>query len=206
MQTAEEWGLRSGPHPWERWRSPVNQCRISPLDPPYDEKTQELFDLVMPPGKEPLNLFRTLATNRRIFPRFMRAGVLDRGPVPILDRELVIQRTTARCGSEYEWGVHVTAFARPLQIPNEIVAASVTAAFDDPLWTPRQSVLIRLCDELHDTGTIADELWEALEAHFNPQQIVELIYLVGMYHTVSFLANGLQVELEEDAERFPGQA
>jgi len=37
----------------------------------------------MPEGIEQPALFRTLATNGRIFPRFMRAGVLDRGPVEI---------------------------------------------------------------------------------------------------------------------------
>ncbi len=63
---------------------------------------------------EPLKLFRTVATHDRIFSRFMCAGVLVRGPVEIRDRELVILRTTERCRSEYEWGVHVNADARPL--------------------------------------------------------------------------------------------
>jgi len=66
--------------------------RITPIDPPYSDKTQKLFDLAMPEGMEPLSLFRVLARSERILPRFMRAGVLDRGPVPIRDRELVIHR------------------------------------------------------------------------------------------------------------------
>ena len=74
--------------------------RIQPLVPPYAPEIQKLFDVVMPPGMDPLLLFRTLATNPRIFPRFMKAGVLDRGPVEIRDRELVIHRTTARCGAD----------------------------------------------------------------------------------------------------------
>ncbi len=56
----------------------------------------------MPDGMDPLVLFRVLATSERIFPRFMRAGVLDKGPVEIRHRELVIHRTTALCGAEYE--------------------------------------------------------------------------------------------------------
>jgi 4-carboxymuconolactone decarboxylase len=183
----------------------MSSHRIPPLDPPYSPETQKLFDLVIPAGMEPLKLFRTLARNGRIFPRFMRAGVLDRGPVAIRDRELVIHRTTARCGSEYEWGVHVNAFARPLGLSEDVIEATLTASWRDPLWTPSQSALIRLCDELHDTASISDELWAELEQHFGADQIVELIYTAGLYHAVSFLTNGLRIELEDFGERFPGR-
>ena len=184
----------------------MSSQRIPPLDPPYSPETQKLFDLVMPAGMEPLKLFRTLAGNGRIFPRFMRAGVLDRGPVAIRDRELVIHRTTARCGSQYEWGVHVNAFARPLGLSEEVIEATVTASWRDPLWTPSQSALVRLCDELHETASISDELWAELEVHFSADQIVELIYTAGLYHAVSFLTNGLRIELEDFGARFPAEA
>jgi alkylhydroperoxidase family enzyme len=177
--------------------------RIAPLDPPYDADTRRLFDLVMPEGMEPLRLFRTLARNRRIFPRFMRAGVLDRGPVAIRDRELVILRTTARCRSEYEWGVHVAAFARPLGMPEAWIRATAHASAGDPIWSPREAALVRVCDALHDTASISDALWRELCAHFDEEQRLELIYTAGMYHAVSFLTNGLALELEPFGERFP---
>ena len=53
-------------------------ARIAPIEAPYDEETQKLFDLVMPEGMEPLLLFRTLARSDRVFPRFMRAGISSR--------------------------------------------------------------------------------------------------------------------------------
>ncbi len=181
----------------------MTEPRIAPLDPPYDDATRKLFDVVMPEGMEPLTLFRTLATSPRIFPRFMRAGVLDRGPVAIRDRELVIHRTTARCRSEYEWGVHVTAFARPLGLSDEWIRATATAGAEDPIWTPAQAALVRLCDELHDTSGISDALWKELRGHFSEEQLLELIYTIGMYHAVSFLTNGLGLEPEAFGERFP---
>ena len=64
-------------------------------------------------------------------------------------------------------------------------------------------MLILLCDELHETSSISDGLWEALCKHFTSDQIIELIYTVGIYHTVSYLTNGLKIELEEFGERFP---
>jgi alkylhydroperoxidase family enzyme len=176
--------------------------RVAPLDPPYDPKIQALFDLVMPEGMAPLELFRVLARSDRLFPRFMRAGVLDRGPVPIRDRELVIHRTTAVCRAEYEWGVHVTAFGRPLGFSDELLRATVEGDSTDPVFDARQSALIRLCDELHTDANISAEAWTQLEEHFDEMQILELIYTVGMYHSVSFLVNGLRLEGEPIGARF----
>jgi alkylhydroperoxidase family enzyme len=160
----------------------------------------------MPEGMDPLILFRTLATNERIYPRFMRAGVLDRGPVPIRDRELVILRTTARCRSEYEWGVHVSAFARPLGLGEATIDATVLEPSDAEQWTPKERALLSLCDELHDSADVSDVTWEALERDFDEKQILELIYTAGLYHVVSFLTNALRLPLEPMGARFPAAA
>ncbi len=170
--------------------------RIAPLDPPYTEETRRLFDLAMPEGMEPLSLFRVLAQSERLLPRFMRAGVLDKGPVPIRDREIVIHRTTARCQAEYEWGVHVNAFGRPLGLGDAVLRATVFGDAMDPAFDERQSVLVQLCDELHDTSTIRAETWMKLGEFFDDQQRMELIYTAGFYHMVSFLVNGLDLEPE----------
>lgn len=176
--------------------------RIAPLDPPYSDKTQKLFDLAMPEGMEPLALFRVMARSERLLPRFMRAGVLDRGPVPIRDREIVIHRTTARCEAEYEWGVHVNAFGRPLELGEDVLRAILQGDATDPAFNDRQACLVRMCDELHETSTLGDEAWDQLRQHFDEMQILELIYTVGMYHTVSFLVNGLGLENEAFGARF----
>jgi 4-carboxymuconolactone decarboxylase len=176
--------------------------RISPVDPPYAEATQKLFDLAMPEGMEPLEFFRVMARSERLLPRFMRSGILDRGPVPIRDREIVIHRTTARCGAEYEWGVHVNAFWRPLELGEDVLRAIVHGEATDPAFDPRQSCLVRMCDEFHETSTLGADTWNDLRSHFDEMQILELIYTVGMYHSVSFLVNGLGLENEAFGARF----
>ncbi len=181
----------------------MSDSRISPINPPYSEAHRRLFDLVMPEGMEPLTLFRVLANSERVFSRFMRAGVLDRGPVPIRLRELVIHRTTARCHSEYEWGVHVNAFARPLGVSVGWIRASVAGEADDPAFSADEATLIRLCDQLHDTSTISESLWHDLTERFEEEVILELIYTIGMYHAVSFLTNGLALANETFGEHFP---
>src|ERR1700719_1020134 len=88
--------------------------RIAPLTPPYTPDAQALLDKWMPPGSavEPLRLFRTLAVHEPLASRMrpLGAGILAHGQVPARDREIVISRTCARTGAEYEWGVHAVAF------------------------------------------------------------------------------------------------
>ena len=160
---------------------------------------------MMPPGVEPLKLFRTVAHNHDILERFRKTGayILNFGTVEPADREVVIHRTTARNNCEYEWGVHAVAFGRPLGFTDEQLRATVHGTADDPAFTERQALLVRLVDELHDTGTVSDDLWSSLAAEWEPGQLVELIATVGFYHLVSFAANALGVEREEYAERFP---
>lgn len=103
------------------------QARIAPLEPPYSPPVQAALDRIMPKGVPPLALFRTLAVNERVFLRVMAGGLLDRGSISLREREIVIDRTCARCGSEYEWGVHVAFFAERVGFTPEQVAATCGA-------------------------------------------------------------------------------
>jgi alkylhydroperoxidase family enzyme len=177
--------------------------RIAPLMPPYDPPVADTLAVMMPPGLEPIALFRTLAHNPRILEKFRASNLLDRGSIARRDRELVILRTTARCGAEYEWGVHVAFFAARVGLSETVVAATVTAGANDPVWSPHDALLIRLSDALHDRAAVADDLWTELAREWSAAQLIELIVLAGFYHTVSFVVNAVEVELEAFAARFP---
>jgi 4-carboxymuconolactone decarboxylase len=177
--------------------------RLAPLEPPYEPEVASELEKLMPPGVDPLLLFRTLAHNPRVLGRFRRGGLLDPGSITPREREIVIHRTCARCGSEYEWGVHAVVFGRRYGLTDEQLAATVHGSAEDPAWSAREALLIRLVDQLHDTDTVRDSLWEELSKHWNAAQLVELVVLVGFYHTVSFITNAARVQLEEAAERFP---
>jgi alkylhydroperoxidase family enzyme len=157
---------------------------------------------MMPPGFEPIKLFRTLAHNPRILHKFRLGNLLDRGSIDRREREIVILRTCARCEAEYEWGVHVSFFAQRFGITQEQIEATVHGNSEDPVWSPRDAILIRLVDELHDTAQVSDKLWHDLKNFWDAQQLIEFIVLTGFYHTVSFVINGASIELEEGAARF----
>jgi alkylhydroperoxidase family enzyme len=179
-------------------------ARIQPLDPPYAETVQADFDRVMR-GLPPLRLFRTVAKNPRVLSRMIAGGLLDRGSISLRLRELMILRITARCGAEYEWGVHVAAYgAKAAWTPAEL-AASVHGGAGD--WKAAdERLVIELADALHAHGDVEDALWVRLRGAFGEDQLIELIMLAGLYHAVSFMLNVTRVELEKSAPRFPPRA
>jgi alkylhydroperoxidase family enzyme len=179
------------------------QGRIAPEVPPFGPEIDAALKRIMPEGTPPLVLFTTLARNPRVFQRFMAGGLLDKGSISLREREIVIDRTTARCGSEYEWGVHVAIFAGPAALSPAQIHATVRGRADALVWSPRERLLIRLVDALHDHATIDSDLWVELRREFNDEQLIELVVLTGFYHTVSFATNAFALPLEESAARFP---
>jgi alkylhydroperoxidase family enzyme len=175
--------------------------RLPPCEPPYDPSAAEDFAKIMPPGVPPIRLFRTLAHNPRVLHRVRRGGLLDPGSISLREREVMILRTTALCRSEYEWGTHIAFFGKAAGFTPEQLAATVTG---DPAPFPEtERLLLALCESLHRTAAVPDELWQALAAAYRPDQIVELLALAGQYHTIAYLTNALQIEPEDGAPRFP---
>ena len=177
--------------------------RVEPVAPPYSPELQKAFDAIMPPGVPPLALFTTLARVPRIWERFRAGSLLDRGPLSLRHREIVIDRACARCGCAYEWGVHVAFFAQRVGLSDGQVRATVHGDADHAAWTDEERLLVRMVDELHDSATLSDSTWDALARAFSIEQILELLALVGFYHTVSFFANSLRLPPEPFAVPFP---
>ena len=175
--------------------------RIAPLTAPYKDDVQKSFDAIMPPGADPLVLFRTLATSDRHWRKFRAGSLLDRGPLSLRAREIVINRTCALAGCEYEWGVHVAIFAGPARLTEEQVAATVSG--ERGCWTPAERALLEAVDALHARATLNEGEWTALRAHYEEDQILEVLLLCGFYRTVAYVANGLALPLEPTAARFP---
>lgn len=180
----------------------MTQPRIAPLDPPYPPGMQAEFDKLMR-GAPPLTLFRIVGRNPRVLSRMMAGGLLDRGSITVRQRELMILRTTARCGAEYEWGVHVAAYGAKSGWTKDDLQASVHADAGAACWKPDEAAIVRLADALHDTGNVTDALWAELKKLFADEQLIELVMLAGLYHSVSFTLNAFRVPLEPSAPRFP---
>ena len=177
--------------------------RIAPLEPPYAPEIQGQFDRIMR-GAPPLTLFRVIASSPRAWEKFCAAGLLDRGPLSLRQREIVIDRTCALNGCEYEWGVHVATFAEAARLSEAEIRATVREGADAACWTEAERALLVAVEALHARATLSDDEFATLAAHYDEAQIFEVILLCGFYRTVSYLANGLRLPLEEKAARFPG--
>jgi len=187
--------------------SPATAPRIAPLEPPYDAHIETFLSKWMPPESpmEPLRLFRTMAIHDQLTSRMrpQGAGILAHGQVEPRDREIVIHRTCARTGAEYEWGVHVVAYGRAVGLSDEQITATAIGTADDPAWSEHDALLVRLADELHDTCTVSDELWAELAERYTEVQLLELLIIAGQYRLISYLVNAVAIEREPWAERFP---
>jgi alkylhydroperoxidase family enzyme len=181
----------------------VTTSRIVGVEPPYSEAVAAALDRIMPKGVPPLVLFRTLAVNERVFLRVLAGNLLDRGSISLREREIVIDRTCARCGSEYEWGVHVTLFRESAGFTDEQVAGTCSVDPDASGFPPQERLLLRLVDELHDTNEVSDTLWQKLRAEWTDEQLIELVALVGLYHLISFVTNAFRIPREPYSAGFP---
>jgi len=176
--------------------------RIAPLEPPYAPEIEAQFDRIMR-GAAPLMLFRVMAGHARAWEKFRAGGLLDRGPLGLREREIVIDRTCALNRCEYEWGVHVAIFAKAAELTEEEVRATVLGGADHPCWSDAEQALLAAVYALHHRATFSEAEFKALSAHYDEAKILEIMLLCGFYRTVSYLANGLDLPLEEKAARFP---
>jgi alkylhydroperoxidase family enzyme len=182
------------------------QPRIAPLEPPFAPEVAAELSRWQPGDKAPLALFRTFVRHLPLAHAMYPLGhhFLSRGSsLELRDREIVIDRVCARCGCEYEWGVHARVFADSAGLGDAQLTATVAEGSDASCWTETDRLLIRMVDELHDSGRLNDDLWSTMAARWSSEQLLELLVLAGWYHAISLVANGTRVSLEEWGLRFP---
>jgi alkylhydroperoxidase family enzyme len=184
--------------------------RIAPMEPPFDPETDVRLTKMIPPGVPPIALFRTFVHNVPMTDAMHTWGSYELGSqlsLSMRDREIVIDRTCARCRCEYELGVHVAFFAERVGLDTGQLASLAGGSADDDCWTdPRDRVLIRAVDALHDDADISDRLWDELASHFTREHLLDLLLLCGWYHAISFVARAARVPLEAGAPTFTSLA
>jgi hypothetical protein len=181
-------------------------ARIDALVPPYEPHTADLLGAMMPPGVPPIGLFRTFARNLPMTAAMTGWGRYELGrdlSLTMRDREILVDRTCARCGCEYEWGVHVLFFAERVGLTPAQVTSLTHGSADDPCWdSARDRLLVRAADALHDDADLDDVLWAELIEELTGAELLDLLLLCGWYHAISYAARATRVDLEPGAPRF----
>lgn len=178
--------------------------RIPPLpDDQRDERTGALLrTLRFDPDGDDMNLFTTLAHHPRLLKRWSAFGglLLAGGSLPDRDREVLILRTAANTGADYEWGHHLP-LGRLAGLTDDEMAA--LASFTATDRAPHDDLLARAADELHADAMVSDHTWAALAEVYDEQQLIEVCMVVGQYHLVGFTLNSLRVQREAGIEGLP---
>jgi alkylhydroperoxidase family enzyme len=186
-------------------RIAMTGVRIAPLEPPYAPDVEERLASMMPPGVPPIALFRTFVKNMPMATAMGGWGRYELGrelSLTMREREIVIDRTCARCMCEYEWGVHIAFFAERVGFSAEQVTSLTHGTAGDACWSERERLLISSVDALHDQARIGDDLWARLRTAFDESQLLDLTMLCGWYHAISFTANMAGVGCEPGAPTF----
>lgn len=178
--------------------------RIAPLPPDgRDPRTDELLrSLRFDPDAADMNLFATLAHHPRLLKRWSAFGglLLAGGTLPPRDREVLILRTAANTGADYEWGHHL-ALGEVTGLTRDEMDA--LASFTATERAPHDELLVRAADELHTDSVLSDATWAELAAVYDEQQLIELCMVVGQYHLVGFTLNSLRIQREAGVEGLP---
>jgi alkylhydroperoxidase family enzyme len=175
--------------------------RLAPVEPPHPPEVAAALDALGPP----LALFRLFARRPEralAIHEWGRYYFSKRSALSLRHRELVIDRTTARLGAEYEWGVHIAAFAAKAGLGPHQIASLAGGGPADGCWDDGDQAVLGAVDALVDSADLGDELWSALVAACSEEGALELLLLCGWYHAISFVARATRLPLEPFGARF----
>lgn len=177
--------------------------RIGLLPKPWPEDFSAAMAKMFPSGVEPLSLFTAVAQSSRAWDRFTAGSMAGKGPLDFRTREIIIDRTAAQTGCEYEWGTHVKLFADKAGLTPEQVRSTFDGHADDGNWPPAEAALIAGVDALLANKKLSDTEFARLAAHFDTAQILEIVQLVSFYHGIALITGAIDLQCEPGMARFP---
>lgn len=169
----------------------------------WEPRFAAAVEAMTPPGGTPLGLFPPFAHSPRAWEKFSGGALTGRGPLSPRQREIVILRTAAQTGGEFEWTTHATMFAAKAEFTPEQVRSTFDGSANDGNWDAAEAVLIATVDTLLEHKKLTQAEFDAFHAHHDTPQMLEIIQLVGFYHGISLICGALDIPPEAAMGRFP---
>jgi AhpD family alkylhydroperoxidase len=143
------------------------------------------------------NLLGTLAHHpdlvRATLP--LNAHILRATSLTERQRELLVLRVAALRKAAYVWAEHTPMAHRAGLEAEEI--AGVAFGPEAPCWNSVDAALLRSVDELLEDGSVSDHTWSVLCESLNVQQLIDLIYTVGVYQITTFMVRSFALDPED---------
>lgn len=181
-----------------------SEPRVPPVADPstLDDEARELLANFEQDG-EVRNIFATLIRHPKLLKRWTVFGnhVLFKSSLPAREREILILRAGWLCRCEYEWSAHAI-IGRGSGLSDEEIER-IADGPDAEGWSAPDAALLRAADELVEDKRISDTTWDALRGTWDVPQLLDIVFTVGQYVTVSMALNTLGVPLDDDMEGFP---
>lgn len=139
------------------------------------------------------NALSTLVRHPALTKAFLTLNVhlLFRSSLPARLRELAILRVAHRRDCVYEWNHH-----REAALAEGITEAEIEAVRRGEATAVLDQLILRAVDELDEKSNLADGTWDALCAHLDEQQRMDLIFTIGTYNTLAAAFNTFGVRSE----------
>lgn len=166
------------------------------LDPLPDEQWSLKLRSVLEQVSPVLNVHRVIAHHPDLMAAWtpLRQHITTEGSLDPRSRELVILRVAHRSGVAYEWHHHV-ARARTAGLSEKDIESVRSALIAG--WPTEEAALLNAVDDLLDDLTLKPSTRESLGAHYSTQEILDLIFTVGVYVTLAMLINSARIEIED---------
>lgn len=113
-------------------------------------------------------------------------------------RELLILRISWLRRSEYEFIQHVV-LGRKAGL-SDLEIERVTLGPDASGWDSVDADLVRAVDELNEHACIQNDTWTRLSAHFNGNQLMDIVFAVGCYDLLAMVFKTFGAQLEPGVE------
>ena len=184
--------------------------RIEPLAPKeFPEQMRKAMAALRPPNAthrapgtenrpKALSVLGTMAHHPALAQAFFtfNGHILGASTLSERQRELLIMRVAAvrKCG--YEWAQHLF-MARDAGLTDEEIGR-IAYGPEAPFWTESDAAMLRSVDELIHDGVISESTWQLLAGDLDEQQLLDLIFTVGLYDILARLFASLELQIDDD--------
>ena len=169
--------------------------RLSPLPP---EQWDACLKPVLDDLGTPLNIHNVIARHPALMLSYVdfRNHIVRTSSLSGRQRELLVLRTAHNTGSAYEWDHHVVRSRAIGMADGEIDRGGLGAAA--AAWSDEDALLLTAADDMFAAKEIARPTWSAMCAAFSDQQLLDIVFTVGVYFIMATILKTAQVPDEDD--------
>ena len=145
----------------------------------------------------PPNLHATMANHPELFKAWMvfRNHMVHGVSVERRDLEILILRTAHHAKSDYEWTAHAGIALEYGLSSSEIDQLDQPEQTSD--WSDKDQLLIAAADECAEHRQILSGTRDTLLNHFDAQQLLDILFTIGMYTTLALMLKTLEVPIDD---------